>query len=335
MKVALGHRLQDGPWGGGNRFAVALAEALRARGDTVVFDLSARDIDVVVLTDPRTRNPAAAFTAGAVLRKLLRDRRPVVVHRINECDERKGTRGMNRRLKLANYVADHTVFIGSWLKPLDLWRGEGGSSVILNGGDTTIFHPRGQVAWSGTGPLKLVTHHWGGHALKGFDVYRRLDDLAGQGAVEFTYVGNLPAGVTLRHGRHVAPLSGEALADELRAHHAYVTASVNEPAGMHHIEGALCGLPLLFRNSGALPEYCTGFGEMFAGADDVEAALARLKAGYARHRAALAAYPHTAARMAAGYLALFDRLVAESPAIRAGRRLWRDPLAVLANQVPW
>ena len=34
---------------------------------------------------------------------------------------------------------------------------------------------------------------------------------------------------------------------------------------MHHIEGALCGLPILFRNSGSLPEYCKKYGVSFDG----------------------------------------------------------------------
>jgi len=31
---------------------------------------------------------------------------------------------------------------------------------------------------------------------------------------------------------------------------------MNEPEEMRHIEGAMCGLPLLLRNSGALLKYC-------------------------------------------------------------------------------
>ena len=29
---------------------------------------------------------------------------------------------MNSLLKRANYVSDHTVFIASWLKKLDIWQ---------------------------------------------------------------------------------------------------------------------------------------------------------------------------------------------------------------------
>lgn len=340
MKVALGQRIQPPPWGGSNQFVALLAEALIARGDSVAFDLAAGDLDLIVLTDPRFRNPAVAFTPGAVLRALLgRNRRALVVHRVNECDERKGTRTMNPRLRLANYCADHTVFIGSWLRELAVWRREGPASVILNGADTRLFNPRGQRPWDGTAPLRLVTHHWGAHPLKGFDVYARLDSMLAEpgwrGRLEFTYVGNLPAGFAFAHARRLAPMDIAAVAGELRRHHLYVTASVNEPAGMHHIEGALSGLPLLYRRSGALPEYCAGFGEAFDGPEDFERALRAMIEGYAGWRAKLAAYPHTAGAMCGAYLALFDDLVAGRDRILGQRRLWRDPLAMALNQIPW
>ena len=70
MKVAVGSRPFDGAWGGGNRFAAALCEALTDRGHAVVHDLSDRDIDIVLLTDPRTRSPNVCFGAGAIFRYL-------------------------------------------------------------------------------------------------------------------------------------------------------------------------------------------------------------------------------------------------------------------------
>lgn len=339
MKVALGQRIAEGPWGGGNSFVRALAERLEGEGHTVTFALADADIDLILLTDPRSRNPLVTFTPGRVLRYLLlRNRDAVVVHRINECDERKGTSGMNALLRRANYAADHTVFIASWLKDLAVWRRDLGrpASVILNGADARIFHAAGHRPWDGSGPLRLVTHHWGGHRMKGFDVYEQLDALLDhpdwRGRIDFTYVGNLPAGFRFRHATHLQPLSGAPLAEALRRHHVYVTASVNEPAGMHHIEGALCGLPLLYRNSGALPEYCAGFGIAFDGPDFPEA-LARMVETYPQRRARMPAYARTAEAMTAQYVALFADLLARRRAVLARRRVLAEPLTVLASQL--
>lgn len=338
MKVAIGYHLQDGPWGGGNQFARSLAQALERKGDQVRFDLRDNDIDLIVLTDPRERSPSVSFGAGAILRYLLlRNPRALVVHRINECDERKGTRHMNRLLRRANYVADHTVFIATWLKDLSVWERQTPHSVILNGADTRFFNPAQYRPWDGTEPLRLVTHHWGGNRLKGFDVYEELDrlliDPAWAGKIAFTYVGNLPVGVMLPNTRYLSPLDGEALGRELAAHHVYVTGSVNEPAGMHHIEGALCGLPLLYRRSGALPEYCEGFGVGFDSADFIPALHSMLNQ-YTSYADRMRGYCHTAEHMCEEYIALFERLMSQQKSILASRRLLRNPFRVLRNQIP-
>ncbi|MBN2751168.1 MAG: hypothetical protein JXQ84_00515 [Rhodospirillaceae bacterium] len=340
MKLAIGYHIQDGPWGGGNNFARSLAEAATARGDHVVFDLADDDIDLILLTDPRAHSPSVSFGPGAILRYLIsRNRRAIVVHRINECDERKGTHNMNHLLWRGNYAADHTVFIASWLRDLAVYQKDTASTVILNGGDTRLFHPGSNPSWNGTEPLRFVTHHWGGNRLKGFDVYEALDRMLAEpewkGRIDFTYIGNLPQGFAFANAHHVTPLSGPPLVKELTRHHAYITGSINEPAGMHHVEGALCGLPLLYRKSGALPEYCASFGFGFNSADEVPALIHRMMSEYSGLRAAMANYQNTAERMSAEYLRLFDSLLADREAVLARRRLWRNPWLVLRNQIPF
>ncbi|MEM6497267.1 MAG: hypothetical protein AAF709_11120 [Pseudomonadota bacterium] len=337
MRVAFSQHWRDGPWGGGNNFVRSLISGLEASGHEVTHELS-EGVDLALIVDPRARNPLVTFTLGELLRHLLRHPNTLVVHRINECDERKGTRSMNMRLRLANYAADHTVFIASWLQALKVWRVGKPSSVILNGADANVFHAEGSVTWDGSQPLRIVTHHWGANRMKGFDTYDVIDELLDQPGwrekIQFTYVGNLPDELAFRNIRHVAPLSGPPLANELRSHHAYLTASINEPAGMHHIEGAMCGLPLIYRQSGALPEYCAGFGEAFEGPDDVADALNAMLTNYAETKPKMNGYPHTSERMVSEYIALFENLEANRAEILDKRKLWRDPLAFALNQLP-
>lgn len=183
--------------------------------------------------------------------------------------------------------------------------------------------------------MQLVTHHWGGNWMKGFDVYRQLDRMLAspewRDRVAFTYVGNLPKGFRFENARHLTSLDGGVLADELRSHHVYLTASIFEPGGNHQNEGALCGLPLLYRNSGCLPEYCDGFGVMFDGVGDFEAALGRMAGEYRRWAAAMPCYPHTAERTTGNYLALFEALLTRRHEIARPYR----PMSFLLNQAPW
>ena len=47
MKVSIGTNIKDGPWGGGNLFAINLSNFLKIRGHEVVYDLNDNDIDII------------------------------------------------------------------------------------------------------------------------------------------------------------------------------------------------------------------------------------------------------------------------------------------------
>ncbi len=331
MKVSIGMRLKRGPWGGGNQFGRALAAFLQEQGVEVHFDLTPPDLDLILLTEPRRHLSICAYDPPAIWRYLAAHPRTLVVHRVNECDERKDTRGVNRCLRLANWVADHTVFVSAWLRDLFLKQGMASPShsVIRNGSDPAIFHPRGYRPWQGEGPLRLVTHHWSNHWNKGFDIYQRLDQLLGRepfrSRYRFTYIGNLPEGFRFQNAEYVPPLSGHELAQALRRHHVYLTASRNEPGSHHQNEGAACGLPLLYLESGSLPEYCQGFGVPFT-PEDFEDRLEEMRRRYPELVTRMPRYPHQAPRMCRQYHRLFRHLLEHREdvlAARPGRRRLR------------
>ena len=333
LKISIGMQLRTGPWGGSNQFGVALADYLRQQGADVVFDLNDADIDLILLTDPRREGMSAAYRPPQIIEYLLcKNWRAVVVHRINECDERKGTSGVNAQLMQGNRCADYTVFISEWLRTLFLRHGlpvEATSCAIFNGADPRIFHANGFHPWNHDEPLRFVTHHWGGNRFKGFDIYERVDTLLSmpfwREKIALTYIGNLPEGVRFKHITYYPGQHGQELGDALRRHHAYITASVNEPAGMHHIEGALCGLPLLYRESGALPDYCNGFGIAFT-PDNFEEKLHEMLAQYDEWAERMPDYPYTAEKMCAAYYDLFCRLCEQRDTIlrqrQRKRRRW-------------
>lgn len=339
MKVSIGMRLKQQPWGGGNQFGNALVSFLRNKGVQVCFDLEPDDIDIILLCEPRKALQISAFSDREIFNYLRRvNSKAIVVHRINECDERKGTKGVNKKLIHANLCADHTVFVASWLEKLFTQRGLPCKrfSVILNGSDRHIFNPEGYKRWNGREPLKFVTHHWGGHWLKGFDIYRRLDDIIGlqplSHTISFTYIGNLPRGFEFSNAHYIAPKSGHQLADLIRQHHVYLTASINEPGGNHQNEGANCGLPLLYRNSGCMPEYCQGFGLEFT-TDNFEAKLQEMITSYSTWTDRVLEYPHTVEKTCSAYYSTFIDLIAQQESIVKARHPWRSLIWFLQEAV--
>ena len=51
MKVSIGSKIVEGPWGGGNLFVKNLSNYLLELGHKVIYDLSEPDIDLILLTD--------------------------------------------------------------------------------------------------------------------------------------------------------------------------------------------------------------------------------------------------------------------------------------------
>ena len=93
MRVAIGANFSDRPMGGGNQFAYGLAMFLKGQGHEVTTDLACSDLDIILLIEPRNWLQISSFGPTEISR-YIRTVNPntLVVHRINECDERKQTR---------------------------------------------------------------------------------------------------------------------------------------------------------------------------------------------------------------------------------------------------
>jgi hypothetical protein len=315
MKVSLNSAFIDGPYGGGMQIAFYLRDFLIQNDVRVVNTLKDDDIDIVLHLNPFPfLMKAAAFSFYDAYLYKLKHPDVILVNQINECDERKSTRHMNRLLAKVSKYSDYNIFIASWLKPLFKKFesvSQKPSRIILNGADERIFNRVEKKVWKNGEKMKIVTHHWGANYLKGHDIYQKLDVLLEDkfyaDKFEFTFIGNIPAGLEYKHARVLKPLAGKELAGELKKHHIYLTASRNEPAGLHHIEGALCGLPLLYINSGALPEYCSGFGIEFT-LDNFQEKLIEMSQHYSFWLEKNQHYSHTAHHMANEYFQLFKEL---------------------------
>ena len=311
------------------QFGKAFTDYFREQGSDVVFDLRDPDIDIILLTDPRRTSSSSTFTDADIAYYLMNiNSRAIVVQRVNDSSHARKDDFRSRRLAFANHCAHQTVFVSHWLR--DIYDGEGFSFiepvVIHNGANRSVFHPVGGRVWDGNEKLRVVTHHWSTNWQKGFDVYCEIDSLLGQQPhselFDFTFVGRMPSNVRFRNTRVVEPLAGANLADELRSHHVYVSASVGEAAGNHYIEAAMCGLPVLYRRSGSLPEYCSEFGLAFdEGA--ISIGLLNIRDNYSKLKASMLAYPYDSTLYCSSYDKLFRELLIKRDTVLQRRRWTR------------
>jgi len=270
MKISIGAKIVDGPYGGGNAFLYNYIKYLKDQNHEVVNHLRDNDIDIIILINPLITSEVATFNHIDILYYINNvNSNAISIQRINDCDERKMTNYVNKQIIKSNSFVDVTVFVSDWLKQIYFNQGMKPKEpfVVRGGPDNKIFNNKNKEKWDKKKKLKIVTHHWSGNWMKGFDTYSLLDKLIEEkqwkNKIEFTYVGNLPKGYSFANTKVISPKSGQELSNELKKHNLYITGSLNEPSGNHHMEAALCGLPVLYIESGGIPEYCNDYGLSF------------------------------------------------------------------------
>ncbi len=310
--VAISMKPTRGPWGGASPFVVMLKSALERRGYRVVYDLKGA-VDLIVLIDPRYNDPRKIFGPIEIREYKRLHPKVKVLHRVNECDQRKGTSDMDPLLADANDTADHTVFISEWLRIYHSARWFDPAkphSMIYNGAPADTFHPIGAELPQDV--YRVVTHHWSDNPLKGFDVYQEVDRLLVDKKLpgfEFWLIGRWPAGLEWKATRTMTPLAGAPLARALRSCHLYLTGTRWEPCGMHHVEGAQCGLPLAYHlDGGGVVEAGVKYGLGFR--DNVLETLLEARARHVELRARLLANIPSGDRMAMDYAELIQSMLA-------------------------
>ena len=298
MKISISSRFIDGPYGGGNSFVRNFAEQLKNNGHHVVFDLKDKDIDIAFLINPLNSSEFSTFNNFDIdYYRAFKNKNLISVQRINECDQRKNTNHINDKLIRFNENIDFNFFVSNWIKTIfsNTPLVDKPHSIILGGPDKKVFNMNQKKPWNHKDKIKIVTHHWSTNINKGYEIYQWLDSIIASDywnkRIEFTFIGNRPEYFKFKNTKFLEPLSGNELAIELKKHHIYITASRNEPSGNHHMEAALSGLPILYINSGALPEYCNNFGEVFE-KDTFENSLSKIMLNYDSIFEKLINYPY-------------------------------------------
>ena len=276
--------------GGGCFFVNDLASNLSSKGYEIVYNLQP-GIDLIFIIDPR-RNSTNNYHIDTIINYKRHFPTVQLLYAVNECDIKRDV-SINLEPLIVRTISacDVVVFISKWLKNYyaekypTLRSIIDKSYVINNGCDLDVFYPERAKTLDTSSTIKLVTHHWSDNYNKGFHIYNRLAGMLKDLNVEFTYIGRyyknaIPEGVN-----YVPPKSGKELADEIRKHDIYLTASLYEPGGIHQLEGMACGLPVLYRqNGGGIAETIFGCGEEFAEVDDLLVKLKQIVENYDDYR---------------------------------------------------
>ena len=182
--------------------------------------------------------------------------------------------------------ADGVIYQSAWCKKnnTELFNISSPYQVIIhNAADNNIFYPKNNPPK--TTKTKLIALSWSDNWRKGFKVYDYLDNHLDFSKYEMTFVGNTP--IKFKNIKIIPPLSSKQLADTLRQHHIYITASKNDPCSNALLEALSCGLPAIALNSGGHPELIKKGGELFQNENNIISKINMVKANYQQYKNSL------------------------------------------------
>ena len=280
-------------FGGGNFFVKNLSEFLKKKNYQVIYELEP-NIDIIFIIDPR-KNKSNNFKYQEIIDYKKKYPNVKIIHRVNENDMKR-EKSINieplliETMKIANIV----VFVSKWLhdyfiekyKLVNL-----NTTFVINGCDENIFFPnkdnnKNQEKFNkiknNEKKIKIVTHHFSSNYLKGFHIYNKIDKLLdNEQNFEFTFIGNYNENYKPNNIKIEKACNGDKLANKLKKHDIYLTATQYEPGAMHYLEGLRCGLPVLFcENGGGTQEVCSKFGEEFNNIETFKEKLEKIRKNY-------------------------------------------------------
>ncbi len=255
FRIHILYKFIEGPWGGGNQFLKALRDYF---GKRRAYAENPEEAQVIL------------FNSHHFLDEVFMAKRrypsKILIHRVD--GPISGVRGSDRAIDKTIYqfnkhIADGTVFQSNWSREKNYEIGAGKEPyeiTIMNAPDPEIFNRKGRKQFNAK-KVKLVATSWSGNIRRGFDIYQYLDKHLDFNRYEMTFVGNSP--IEFRNIRWRKPVPSRELADILREHDIYITASRNDPCSNSLIEALHCGLPVVARNDGGHPEITGKAGVLF------------------------------------------------------------------------
>lgn len=170
--------------------------------------------------------------------------------------------------------------------------------VVYNGTDPEIFHRLGRAPFDRLRKTRLIAVSWSDNPRKGGPTFKWLDEHLDFDRYEFTFVGNTAE--RFENIVHVPPVPPRELADLLRAHDVFVTATEHDAYSNALVEALCCGLPAVYLRSGGSEEAVKDAGFGFSEREEIPALLEKLVDEYEARQARISL--PTLGEVADGYL---------------------------------
>lgn len=275
LTIGLWHEFHKPPYGGGNQFMLALRKEFEHLGVNVVVNKVRSDVDVYICN--------SAWFDTKIFEQKSSSKPIKMIHRIDgpiTLYRGEGRQEDDKIFQINKRFASATVFQSafSFKESCNLGYSSVSPVIIHNAVDREIFNAKGRIKYDSNRKISLISTSWSDNPRKGGPFYKWLDENLDFNRFEYTFVGRVKQ--EFENIKHIPSQGSEELAELLRKHDIYITASLHEPCSNALLEALSCGLPALYRNGGGSSELVEFGGLPFDGEDDFLSKLERLVGFY-------------------------------------------------------
>lgn len=333
IRIHIGYRTTDAPWGGANNFIRALRREVAESGRYILTESLDEDCDVLFMSQLST-GPGSHVSFNRVRR--LRQGRPTIAERLRRRQPARarqlvvravnlnrhafrmgprnlllGTRRDRDAVRLVNF-ADFVVFQSAYQRSFFAEQGYRGThDVVIHNGADPAFWVEAVTCRTDRAALRIASATASPRPSKRHDLLARLSDLPD---VEIWHFGNWPQTVDPRRVRRHGMMPREQMAAAYADCDLFAHTAVRDPCPNAVFEAICSGLPVLYNpGPGSSAEIVqeNGFpideGDLAGTVARARATLPELKERVARNRAY-----YTVQRAARQYCDVFDTAAKEA-----------------------
>lgn len=272
--ISIFHKFYSPPYGGGNQFLRALWEELERRELRLENNKISHTTRACLFNSYNFDFERLRRLAQENCRMIHRVDGPLGVYRGRDDGSDKRIWQINQEL------ADTTIFQSqySYQKHLELGLEFKSPTVIMNAANPRIFNANNRIAFDRQRKIRLISVSWSDNLNKGAETYKYIEDNINWDRYEYTFVGRSP--IQFERIKMVKTLPSGQLAELLRQHDIFITASRYDPCSNALTEALSCGLPAIYINSGGHPEIIREGGLRFNFNEEITNILDQMVEGY-------------------------------------------------------